>query len=432
MAEPEKKFMDVAKPEDAKTDIGGKPMIIGHKSMASDPMVRDRTLPEENEAQVIKPEVQVQPPSISQKTIDPPAETVVGKKEEIKPNDSELKTVEKEDVNKEVASTAEDLKIDANAEAMEREDRIRKIIDSKEYRVNIKQARGASKKLIWILVGLLLLAVGALFYFVDTKKLDIGFDLPFSIFGEKEQSKNIENVKVEEQVKDSDKTVTEEKNTDIAKSAELVSYKNDAFGISFGYPKTWGTVTVEQINGYADQSYANELPYFLDVSFSEQKEVTLRIINGRAFEGGRGFEGALAGPMYFVGFVHPYSFAFEEKPSDIYDIIRPSNENVLEDLSLPVSTLDFEFSIVGSANDTLKILPQWSLENLGLLPWDSTENTETQAEVEASLSSLLKSLYFVRNYETENIIGINAQYSWDNSEDELVTQQLIDIISSIK
>ncbi|MCA9328719.1 hypothetical protein KC959_03035, partial [Candidatus Saccharibacteria bacterium] len=77
-AEKDKKVMDVASPEEAKTDIGSKPMIVGHKSMASDPMVREeeveKTSEEASEASA-SPEKQDEPklvpPSAKQKTIVP-------------------------------------------------------------------------------------------------------------------------------------------------------------------------------------------------------------------------------------------------------------------------------------------------------------------------------------------------------------------------
>lgn len=431
MAEQEKKVMDVAKPEDAKTDIGGKPMIIGHKSMASDPMVRDQESTEkESVVQPDKAEVQVQPPSMSQKTINPPAESVATNKAENKPETTDAKISEVEEPKKEAES--EKKEIDATAEAMEREDNVRKIIESKEYRVNIKQARGVNKKLLWTLLSILILITGAMFYFVDTGKLDLGFDLPFSIFDEKQQTKEVENTKKDDQAKNIDNTALEEKKIDPAKTVEVASYNNDTFGISFDYPASWGSVAVEQIKGYADQSYENELPYFLDVTFAGQKDVSLRIINGRAFEGGRGFEGALAEPMYFDSFIHPYSFAFSKSSGGAYEITRVSNSDVSKDLDLAISETDFDLVDTGEAKDMITISPKWTLESLGLLPWDSTANTETQAEAEASLSSLLKTQYFVRNYKTDDVIGINAEYSWKNAKDEFVATQLVEIIASIK
>ncbi|HMT19167.1 MAG TPA: hypothetical protein PKD15_03985, partial [Candidatus Saccharibacteria bacterium] len=81
----EKKVMDVAKPGEAKADIGSKPMIIGHKSLAVDPMVKDssaETSTSTNAEEVAnKPtEEKILPPSQRQKTIAQIEENMGGKK----------------------------------------------------------------------------------------------------------------------------------------------------------------------------------------------------------------------------------------------------------------------------------------------------------------------------------------------------------------
>ena len=40
----QKKVNDVSAPSESKPDIGSKPMIVGHKSLASDPMVREKAV----------------------------------------------------------------------------------------------------------------------------------------------------------------------------------------------------------------------------------------------------------------------------------------------------------------------------------------------------------------------------------------------------
>ena len=84
----DKKIVDIAGPTDTKVDIGSKPMIVGHKSMASDPMMREKTEsksdtpetpPEPSSSEAKNPEQEVvtskaetiEPPSVKQKTIEP-------------------------------------------------------------------------------------------------------------------------------------------------------------------------------------------------------------------------------------------------------------------------------------------------------------------------------------------------------------------------
>lgn len=218
----EKKIVDVAGPKDAKIDIGGKPMIVGHKSLASDPMVRnqDSESAADSDAAAVEDNEKMSAPSEIRKVIAPISTDEKSEKEpkskskeapkESKPAESEssepapesetkaeepAKVEEKEAPKPDEAAgsgeePAEDEKkeerIDPAAEAMEREAAIRHLIDSKKYRVNIKQARGSSKGLIWTLIILLLASLFALFYLVDTDKLDLGFDLPVNVFGKEE------------------------------------------------------------------------------------------------------------------------------------------------------------------------------------------------------------------------------------------------------
>lgn len=197
----EKKIIDVAGPTDAKVDIGSKPMIVGHKSMATDPMMREKLetkteKPEETtdtpsgdvktpeQAEVsAKPET-IEPPSVKQRTIEPladsnkPAEKIAEVQEPVeteKPDTPKTEDLEKSEKAKE--------ELDETALELEKEENLRKIIESKKYHVNIKQARGDSKSWVYVLVGIIVSVIIALFILVDTGKLDIGVNLPFSIFG---------------------------------------------------------------------------------------------------------------------------------------------------------------------------------------------------------------------------------------------------------
>ena len=194
----EKKIIDVAGPTDAKVDIGSKPMIVGHKSMASDPMMREKleTAPETSDAPPeaspgeVKEPVQeitetksdtVEPPSVKQKTIEPLSE--VNKPTEKAPETVVPEETEKPKTDEQVKTEKANAELDKTALELEKEENLRKIIESKKYHVNIKQARGDSKSWIYIAVGLIVSALIALFVLVDTGKLDIGVNLPFSIFG---------------------------------------------------------------------------------------------------------------------------------------------------------------------------------------------------------------------------------------------------------
>lgn len=225
----EKKIVDVAGPTDAKVDIGSKPMIVGHKSMVSDPMMREKldgtaetaqtsseassgevkeSVPTDN---VTNPEV-VASPSVIQKTIKPlilenkPIEKIAEIKEiTVKVNPETLKT---EGQDKSEKATAE---LDETALELEKEENLRKIIESKKYHVNIKQARAESKSWVYVLIGLIVSAVIALFILIDTGKLDVGFNLPFSIFGN-DSSTSDSNLSETEKVPavKEDETTTEE------------------------------------------------------------------------------------------------------------------------------------------------------------------------------------------------------------------------------
>ncbi|MCA9324076.1 hypothetical protein KC992_03145 [Candidatus Saccharibacteria bacterium] len=260
-AEKDKKVMDVASPEEAKTDIGSKPMIVGHKSMASDPMVREeeveKTSEEASEASA-SPEKQDEPklvpPSAKQKTIVPLKDQ---EKEETSEESKEAASTSTEEVNDKPApkeATAEkeptpekdskiaesddeskdddkkdEKKIDPTAEAMEREEKLRKIIDSKKYNVNIKQAHGSRKGLVWALIGLLIAGLLGLFVAIDTGNLDLGFKLPFTIFGEKDES-------VQQNV-DSNTVPVTPNNQTVETQTALLQDSTKSFSVE--YPKSW-------------------------------------------------------------------------------------------------------------------------------------------------------------------------------------------------
>lgn len=194
----EKKIIDVAGPIEAKVDIGSKPMIVGHKSMATDPMMREKSDSKSEKAEaptdtdtpsgdVKSPEQAdvsnkteaIEPPSVKQKTIEPLADE--SKPEEKTTEAQETANIEKTEDTEKSEKAKEEL--DETALELEKEENLRKIIESKKYHVNIKQARGDSKSWVYVLIGIIVSAIIALFILIDTGKLDIGVNLPFSIFG---------------------------------------------------------------------------------------------------------------------------------------------------------------------------------------------------------------------------------------------------------
>lgn len=205
----EKKIVDVTGPSEAKVDIGSKPMIVGHKSMASDPMMREKVdtnteTPETSvgETKAPVPEITdmksdlVEPPSVKQRTIEPLPD--VNKSEVNKPAEKmpetaksqETEAPEKSETDEEVKSDKATAELDETALALEKEENLRKIIESNKYHVNIKQSHGENKSWAYVVIGLIFTALIALFILVDTGKLDIGIKLPFSIFGSEQSQSN--------------------------------------------------------------------------------------------------------------------------------------------------------------------------------------------------------------------------------------------------
>lgn len=458
-----KKVMDVAKPEDAKPEIGSKPMIVGHKSMATDPMVRetDAVATDATEETGKKQEEKRAPtqeklalPSEKQKVLAPleksepePAVDIEDKKTEAVPAVpvEGAKIVEKQDPltasddvpteksaekkTEEVpADTTEEKKpeIDPVAVEMEKQDDLRKMIASKKYFVSVKQAKKSNPLAKAITIIFLVLALfGTLFYLVDTDKLDLGFDLPFNIFGKVEQ----------ESAPVAAEPVAVEPSAPVASTPavdETITYANEAFGVSFEYPASWGTVTVEQITGSTDQTYETKIPHFLQVSFSKLNDVSVRLMNGRAFEDGRGFEGPLASITYFQNFYHEFSYKFI-KNGKSYSLVRVDNQDVTKTLSNgTVSEEQFAFTL---ANDgtTLILQPNWTKENLNLLPWDEEKQGTTEEAATLDITKLNKKTYYVHNYASEKILGANATYTWSaDSLDKTINDQLVALLKSIK
>ena len=202
----EKKVIDIASPNDAKVDIGSKPMIVGHKTLASDPMVRENAenaegLPDEEELKQKMAESIVEPIDTGKSQLKQDVPVVSKEQPEIdKPDLDEVNIDPKEPEQKkaEPATLSKDeLAKKENNEAiraMEREENLRKIIASKQYRVSIKQARGSKRALYVLLVLVVLGGFIAGYLMVDAGKLNIGFDVPFSVIDEKNSNDQLATI----------------------------------------------------------------------------------------------------------------------------------------------------------------------------------------------------------------------------------------------
>lgn len=271
----EKRIIDVASPTDTKTDIGSKPMIVGHKSMASDPMMREKDTadavletPESTSSSTMESkaeEEKIAPPSATQKTLEPvKAEVVENSKvpeteSDTKPQGA-TKEVEKADsvtaeTNKSEEKTDEETakkdEVDPLAIEMEKEEKLRKLIESKKYFVNIKQANsGSFKKWFFAVLGTTLVLLIGLFVLIDTKTLDLGIDLPFRIFGKETNVQ--QNTTVQPIAQSKEESVTKTKNITVSKivNAEIpegyVLFDGSKYGFTFSYPAEFGDVKQDE------------------------------------------------------------------------------------------------------------------------------------------------------------------------------------------
>jgi len=231
MAKKEDKVFDVAKPGSSKPEIGSKPMIVGHKSLANDPMVKeeDTEKPAGEAKTVSKNDEQLTQKNTSEKRIEPisgdmkakdgstsepevkDAEPATESKEDsVKQDDKDsdakedsvsakLKSTEesdtatsdkKEEKKDEKAGGKKEEKVDPAVEAMEKEEELNKLIASKKYNVDIKEKKpGSMKTFIYVFFGTTIVGLVALFVLIDTGTINSNIDLPFSIFGNNDSSK---------------------------------------------------------------------------------------------------------------------------------------------------------------------------------------------------------------------------------------------------
>ena len=262
----EKKVFDVAKPGTTKPDMGSKPMIVGHKSSVTDPMVKKDGVPKDptdtpaiddkpDDAEKIagsSTNVKIEPVSEDMKakimrtdekttkTEDQKEGKVAEEKSEVKKTDtkpedkqddekdtkpaakkevkpvetSQEKTKDKEVDSKDEKPSKEDAKkeekIDPAALAMEQEDNLNKIVNSRKYNVDVKEAKSnAMKTFLYVFFGLVVTGFVSLFVLIDTNVIDPGVELPFRIFGTEEVQETDQQV-IKEAVEEEQKEDTQD------------------------------------------------------------------------------------------------------------------------------------------------------------------------------------------------------------------------------
>ena len=206
----DKKVMDVAKPGSAKPETGSKPMVIGHRSMATDPSVKTEdnisgnSEPEKKSAPAKKIRLKPISDSIDDTDSSKPepddsvndlrtletdskdkdssdkdsANTDVSQKNN--ESDESNDTVTKTDTQDEKEDTKEEKQEKIDSEQVEREERLQQLIKSKEYNVQIKKTHNFGFKTFSV-TFLLVLVVGSIVIagLIDAEILDLGIELPF-------------------------------------------------------------------------------------------------------------------------------------------------------------------------------------------------------------------------------------------------------------
>lgn len=306
------KVFDVAKPGKGKMNIGSKPMIVGHKSLASDPMMRDENSVDKTEEPVPdksviqSSKVKIVPISDDIKASDDdksanekPSDDTISLDDTLEPNpliedhimDSdessaddkkEAKTLNESDedtkdtgedelsdsdnVTDEEENTEEDIstsdvsgdsgtektdqssdkvaeeveskkakEIDPAAIEMERADNLNKIIESKKYRLEIKEvASPRSRKNILIGVSAILVGIITIYVLIDLNVLDLGIKLPVRIFGKEDVVQPIQNQTLQDTTVD--ETPAEQTK---AENTPLIELSDSSKTFSFQYPSSW-------------------------------------------------------------------------------------------------------------------------------------------------------------------------------------------------
>lgn len=178
------KVFDVAKPGSGKVDIGSKPMIIGHKSLAEDPMVKEAKKETEPTEDSEEKEVEkVTPPSVTKKVITPLSE----QKGDPQPEEQEAvtKKLEADASSDPITEDIEDVKeekVDPEVEKNERNEKLQSMVQSKKYFVTIhNQSSSQLKVFILTFIGALIIGLIGVALLIDAEILDINIELPFDL-----------------------------------------------------------------------------------------------------------------------------------------------------------------------------------------------------------------------------------------------------------
>jgi len=224
----DKKVFDVAKPGESKPDIGSKPMIVGHKSMANDPMVtatkesgstdqeKDTSNKEKAKEQKVGTTLKkkIEPLTSAEKktasTDSTQSETATSSGSNTM-DETDRKSAESTSTNKNKApqvdtqdakgqedvdtdpsavenngedTTKKEKKLDPVALAMEREENLKKIIESKKYFLNINEKKsGSPTTFVVAFLGTMILGLAVLYALIDAEVLDVDYELPLRIIG---------------------------------------------------------------------------------------------------------------------------------------------------------------------------------------------------------------------------------------------------------
>lgn len=277
------KVFDVAKPGTSTPDIGSKPMIVGHKSMAGDPMVRESAAKAKEAAMgssAVDTEIKPQPTKIKIQPLgdeEPAEEFAVSKDQTETSTKSEAAEAVTQDTKATEEAVADDrettgttttetesksdesqnsddikqknetpgseesaddkAKVDPAVIESERDENVKKLIASKKYRLNIKETKErSSKNTVFAGVLILVVALAGLYLLVDTGKLNIGFEVPFHVLGKKQSASN---APAAQQPPDANagngSTKANEQSTPEPVTAKSpISYK-----VELQYPNTW-------------------------------------------------------------------------------------------------------------------------------------------------------------------------------------------------
>jgi hypothetical protein len=212
-------------------------------------------------------------------------------------------------------------------------------------------------------------------------------------------------------------------------------YTDTADGVTFRYPAEWGDVEQETVTGFRDTNYTDTLEHYVAYTFSEQPTVQLRAMTGRAFEGGRGFETPEMAATVFASAIQSYAYR-QDNLSGTVAIYRSDFNDPTQELRTELT--DPQYAVIEApeqAAGTILITTNFTLANLGYADWTAeyTEMYGSQAQNEAAIVKTNKQSFYVRNFTTGTILGLNANYNWgDTTYDQAIDKGLAIAIGSFQ